>query len=98
VERQNLKFRIFKNSEVSALIKLGGYFMITITVYRSGKPLEGISVSVYWGIGNMYGRDGKTNEYGEVKLNIDPSQEAKVVINQDIVWHDRLRSNLTFHV
>lgn len=57
--------------------------MVRIKVFRNkdGKPAENARVYVVWGGLMPVTREGKTDSRGEVLLDIDPPQEARIVIN-----------------
>lgn len=73
--------------------------MVTIQVFRTNtsKPVEGAKVDIYWGFGNSYGRDGKTDATGTVHLDMD-AQDGKVVINGTKVHQGRISGRHVFYI
>lgn len=71
--------------------------MVTIEVYKNSHPVDGANVDVYWGFGNMYGRNGKTGRDGKVHLDMEAT-DGKILVRNTIVHQGRISGRMVFHI
>jgi hypothetical protein len=74
--------------------------MVRIRVFakNGGNPKSSVHVEIYFGFGHANYRQGKTDISGETLIDIDPTDNVRITLNNSRVHEGRLSTEMSFFI
>jgi hypothetical protein len=74
--------------------------MVRIRVFskNGGNPKSSVHVEIYFSFGHASHREGKTNNIGEALIDINPTDNVKILLGGTKVHEGRLNTEMSFFI